>query len=194
MTRIAMLALSKWAHFSWLPRGERARTARAEARANADLLARFASLAALRTPPALPPFALLPRPACAKVLRVAAALAHARSLRRIVSAQAQRRFGILIAPRVLHVIQRDARGLRANAEARAPLDVLDRTAMTAAGLAIALRTLDDPALRVLMQLRMPYAVAQRAERFGVDRADNMRIDAARDLLDNAYALVTEEAC
>ena len=194
MTRPTLLALSTWAHFSWLPRGEPARTERAQADANADLLMRFPQLMALQTVHALPPFALLPRPACAKVLRVSAALAQARPLRRVISADARKTFAVRIAPRVLQAIQRDGQALRAedDMDARMPLNVLDREAMTAAGLRLALRTIDDAALRVLMELRVPRAVAQRAAQFG---ACEMRVDAARALLDAAYTLLERgEAC
>jgi hypothetical protein len=191
MTRVVMLALSKWAHFSWLPRGERIRTERAEADANADLLARFPQLAAWRTVPALPPFAVLPRPACAKVLRVTAALAHASLLRRIVSAQTQRAFALRIAPNVLREIQRDLRADHEDIDHDMTLNVLDRADMTAAGLRVALRTIDDPVLRTLIELRVPRAVAQRTAQCGASRA---RVEIARDLLDAAYALGRGEPC
>lgn len=191
MTRIVVLALSKWAHFSWLPRGERARSERAEAAANAELLARFPHLAASWTAPALPPFAVLPRPACAKVLRVTAALAHASLLRRIVSAQTQRAFALRIAPHVLREIQRDLRADHEDVDQDMTLNVLDREDMTAAGLRVALRTIDDPALRTLIELRMPRAVAQRTSQFG---ASGTRVETARDLLATAYALARGEPC
>ncbi|HEY1609347.1 MAG TPA: hypothetical protein VGG24_08775 [Paraburkholderia sp.] len=191
MTRIAILGLSNWAHFSWLPRGERALTERAQADANADLLGRFPQLAALRQAPALPGFAALPRPACAKVLRVSAALVHARSLRRIVSADTQKLFAVRIAPRVLHAIQRDWRAGRDDLELGATLNVLDRAAMTAAGLTVALRALDEPAQRLLMELRLPRAIAQRATDFA---ESNLRAETARQVLDTASALAGGEAC
>jgi len=191
MTRITVLALSKWAHFSWLPRGERALTERAQAEANADLLARFPQLLAIQKTPDLPPFAALPRPACAKVLRAAAALAHARLVRRIVSAEARKRFAACVAPHVLHEIQRNSRGKWDDADQGATPDVLDRVEMTAAGLQVALRAMDDPALRVLVELRLPRIVAQRAAQFG---ACNASVKTARDWLDAAYALAGGEAC
>jgi hypothetical protein len=184
MSRIALLALSKWAHFSWLPDGARALTERAQANANATLLARFPQLAAIGTTPALPPFALLPRPACAKVLRVTAALAYARSLRRLVGADAQKMFDARIAPHLLHAIQRDPRGAH-DVNLGTTLNVLDREEMTAAGLRVALRVIDDPALRTLMELRVPRAVVQRMVRLG---ACELRVKTAQDLLDRAYAL------
>ena len=180
-----VLALSAWAHFTWLPGGERARTERAQAHANADLLVRFPQLASLSAASALPPFARLPRPACARLLRVSAALAHAPALRRVVSADARKRFAVRIAPRVLQAIQRDGQTLH-DAEARAPLNVLDREAMTAAGLRLALCALDDETLRTLMKLRMPRAVAQRAAQLD---ACETRAELARALLDAAHALL-----
>jgi hypothetical protein len=190
MTRIAILALSNWAHFSWLPRGERATTERAQADANADLLARFPQLTEMPHKPAMPPFCVLPRPACAKILRVTAALAHARLLRRIVGGQAQKMFAVRIAPHVLHAIQR---GFHAEEDVDhdVTLNVLDRADMTAAGLRLAMRTLDDPALRLLMELRLPRTVAQRMAHFS---ACDTRAKTAHDLLDAAYTLVRGETC
>ena len=74
MIRVPILDLSRWAHHSWLPRGERVRTERAQAEANASLLACFPDVASNDAMKRLPPFAALPRPACAKVMRVTAAL------------------------------------------------------------------------------------------------------------------------
>lgn len=191
MTGITVLALSRWAHFSWLARGDRALTERAQADANADLLARFPQLAAMQSTPAVPRFAALPRPACARVLRVTAALAHACVLRRVIGREAQKTFAVCIAPHVLHAIQRDSRAEREDVDPGALLNVFDRIEMTAAGLRVALRTIDDPVLRVLVELRLPRTVVQRVADFGVD---GMRSEAARDLLDTAYALARGEAC
>lgn len=191
MTRIAILGLSKWAHFSWLPRGERVLTERAQADANAELLGRFPQLAALRQVPAMPAFAALPRPVCAKVLRVSAALVHARSLRRMVSADTQKIFAARIAPRVLHAIQRGSRAEWDDLALCATVNVLDRAAMTAAGLSVALRALDEPAQRLLMELRLPRAIAQRTADFG---ASELRAQTARELLDTASVLAGGEAC
>ena len=191
MTRVAVLALSKWTHHSWLPRGERALTERAQGDANAVLLARYPHLLSEHAMPAVPRFAVLPRPACAKVLRVTAALAHARSLRRMVTATAHQMFASRIAPHVLRAIQLDARGELQDVEIGATLNVLDRADMTAAGLRLALHALGDPALRVLIELRLPRAVTQRAAHFQVG---DMSTQAASDLLDNAYALAGGEAC
>jgi hypothetical protein len=191
MTRVVVLALSKWAHYSWLPRGERALTERAQADANADLLARFPTLAAMRTVPELPPFALLPRPACAKVLRVAAALAHARLLRWIVNAPARQTFAARVAPYLLHTIQRNVRIELESVDRGVTLNVLDRAEMTAAGLRLALRVIEDPALRLLVELRVPRPIVERTAQLSVCDA---RVDAVHDLFDAAYVLVRGEAC
>ncbi|MPW16730.1 hypothetical protein GCT13_07215 [Paraburkholderia sp. CNPSo 3157] len=191
MTRVPVLALSKWAHHSWLPRGVPALTERAQADANARLLARFPQLTAVHAMPPAPRFATLPRPACAKVLRVTAALAHARSLRRVISGAAHETFASLVAPRVLCAIQRDSRGEYEDADLGATLNVFDRADMTAAGLRLALHALGDPALRVLTELRLPCALAQRAAHF---RVGGMSAQNACDLLDAAYALAGGEAC
>ncbi|MFL9961106.1 hypothetical protein PQR02_08280 [Paraburkholderia sediminicola] len=139
----------------------------------------------------MPPFAALPRPACAKVLRVTAALAYARLLRRVVSAEAQKIFAVRIAPHVLHAIQRDIRGDEEDVEPGMTLNVLDRAEMTAAGLRVALRAIDDPSLRVLMELRLPRTVVQRMTHFEVC---DTRVKTAHDLLDAAYTLARGEAC
>lgn len=191
MSGVAILALSKWAHFSWLAHGVRPLTERAQAEANAELLARFPQLAAVQRTPAVPRFAALPRPACAKVLRVAAALAYARFLRRVISGEAQRIFAARIAPRVLHAIQRDTHGAQGDVDPGARLNLFDRVEMTAAGLGVALCAVDDPMLRVLVELRVPRIVVQRQAHFGMS---DMRIQAARDVLDVAYAIARGEAC
>ncbi|HTH60920.1 MAG TPA: hypothetical protein VL689_12290 [Paraburkholderia sp.] len=186
MTRIVILALSKWAHFSWLPRGTRALSERAQADANAALLARFPQLIAVDAPPLMPPFAVLPRPACTKVLRMTAALAHAALLRRLISADAQRIFACRIAPHVLHAIQRDLYTRREQADESVTPNILDRADMTAAGLRLALRTLDDPAERALLQLRLPRAISERSLQFG---ECGVRVAVARGWVDTAFALL-----
>ncbi|WP_233868896.1 hypothetical protein [Paraburkholderia adhaesiva] len=120
-----------------------------------------------------------------------AALAHARSLRRVISASAQQIFSARIASNLLHAIQRDVRGEQEDTDQNVTLNVLDRVSMTAAGLRVALRTIDDPALRILMELRLPRPVAQCMGNIGVC---DMRVETAHDLLDAAYALAGGEAC
>ncbi|ALL66359.1 Bacterial type III secretion protein (HrpB4) [Paraburkholderia caribensis MBA4] len=139
----------------------------------------------------MPRFATLPRPACAKVLRVTAAFARARSLRKVVSAAAHEKFARSIAPRVLCAVQRDRRGEHDDTDFGAALNVFDRADMTAAGLCLALHTIGDPNLRVLVQLRLPRTLARRAAHFTVG---DMSARAARDLLDTAYTLAGGEPC
>ncbi|WP_168790489.1 hypothetical protein [Paraburkholderia aromaticivorans] len=191
MTLVPVLALSKWAHHSWLAAGERSLSERAQAAANARLLALFPHLLSQRATPSLPRFAALPRPACAKVMRVTAALAYAASLRKVVSASEHEMFAARIAPHVLRAVQRDPRGGHENANVGVMLDVLDRADMTAAGMQLTLHALGDPTLRVLLELRLPRAVAQRAARFGVC---GMSSEAAMNLLDAAYVLTGGSAC
>jgi hypothetical protein len=191
MTCVPVLALSKWAHHSWLPHGKCRLSERAQAHANASLLASFPQLIGERATPNLPPFAMLPRPVGAKVLRVAASLAHACSLRRVVTAAARELFAIRIAPRVLSAVQRDARGELGNVDVGETLSVFDRTDMAAVGLLLALHSVSDPSLRVLIELRFPRTMAQRAAHFGVGDISER---AARELLDDAHGLVRGEAC
>lgn len=191
MSLVPVLMLSKWAHYSWLPRGERALSERAQADANASLLARFAPLASGRAIAPVPPFAALPRPVCARVMRVAAALVNARSVRRVVTATARETFASCVAPHVLSAIQRNAKFPFADIDFGATLNVFDRADMTAAGLQIAMHAIEDPALRVLLQLRLPIAVAQRASRFHVSEISPQN---ASDMLAAAFALAGGEAC
>ncbi|MFM0054173.1 hypothetical protein PQR64_01020 [Paraburkholderia phytofirmans] len=191
MTLVPVLALSKWAHHSWLADGERSLSERAQAVANARLLALIPDLLSGRATPSLPRFAALPRPACAKVMRVTAALAYAPTLRKLVSASEHKIFAARIAPHVLRAVQREPRGGRDDANVGAVLNVLDRADMTAAGMQLTLHALGDPTLRVLLKLRLPRAVAQRAARLGVC---DMNSAAAMNLLDAAYMLAGGNAC
>jgi hypothetical protein len=121
---------------------------------------------------------------------VTAALAHARLLRKVVAGQAQKMFAGRIAPHVLHAIQRDFHG-EEEVDQGLTVNVLDRADMTAAGLRVAMRAIDDPALRVLMQLRLPRTVSLHMARFsGCDT----RVKTAQDLLDAAYRLARGETC
>lgn len=191
MTLIPILALSKWAHHSWLADGERSLSERAQAVANARLLALVPDLPGGRASPRLPRFAALPRPACGKVMRLTAALAYAPSLRKVVSAPEHEIFAARIAPYVLRAVQLDPRGRREDANLGARLNVFDRADMTAVGMQLALLALGDPTLRVLLELRLPRTVAQRAASFGIC---DMNPEAAMNLLDAAYMLVGGRAC
>lgn len=191
MSRLRILALSEWAHHSWFPRGQRASTEPALAAANASLIARFPRLSGMTAVPDIPRAATLPRPAYAKVLRVTAAFARACSLRKAVSAAARERLAVSIAPRIVYAVQRDPRGERDDADLGVILNLFDRGDMTAAGLCIAMHALDDADLRILMALRLPHALAQRAGHFVVGE---LSVLAARDLLEAAYMLTRGEPC
>ena len=101
-----------WVHDSWLEAGRligHARHERHARAAHAFLFDRYpqlcqVSLAGL--PPALP---LWPRPACARLCRIVAALAFAGSLRRIVAAPARMAFAAGVAPHLLGTLQRHPR-------------------------------------------------------------------------------------
>ncbi|MEM5342734.1 hypothetical protein [Paraburkholderia azotifigens] len=191
MRRVPLLALARWAHHSWLPRGERAHSERAQADANASLLVLMPQLMVERTMPHVPAFATLPRPACAKVMRITAAIAQAHTLRKVVSASAREMFASQVAPHVLRAIQSSALADAADVDVGAMLNVFDRADMTAVGLRLALHAHDDPALRALLQLRLPRAVAQRAWRYGTG---DLGAHTASRLLEAAYALAGGRSC
>ncbi|WP_238812260.1 hypothetical protein [Paraburkholderia sp. SG-MS1] len=107
-----------------------------------------------------------------------------------MSADTQKIFSARIAPHVLHAIQRDWR-VEEDMDQGVTLNVLDRAEMTAAGLRVALSAIDDPAVCVLMRLRLPRTVEQRMVQSGVC---GMHVKAAHKLLDAAYALAGGKAC
>lgn len=156
------LLLADWAHPSWLLRAAPARSERARAEASACLLARF-PLVAQAAATQLPWFAAtLPRAACARLLRTSAALAHASSLRQIVSHPDRLMFARKTGLPLLTALQSHPRGARDDLPLDASIDVFDRDGLAALGLAIALRATEGAAQRQWLQLRLPRACAERA--------------------------------
>ncbi len=193
MNRPSILAAAKWVHHSWLMRREPIRNERAEAEANAFLLMRYPQLAGISFPQALPFVGELPRPACARMFRIGAALACSRSLRRMVTGSAHTSFARNVAPNVLRAVQRHPRGEQEDLQLGASLNLFDRRSMTAAGLALSLRGLadDDAAQHLWLQLRMPRDIADDAARFC---ADSVNAAAARELIGDAWRLMRGEPC
>src|ERR1700761_5694089 len=98
-----------WAHHSWLEQGQPVRDERTARAAHAFLFTHYPQLvqvALADVPPSLP---IWPRPACARLCRIVAALAFAPSLRRVVASQARAAFAAGVAPRLLGEIQRHPR-------------------------------------------------------------------------------------
>lgn len=186
-----VLSIGQWAHHSWLVSAQKPRTERAHAAANALLLARYRQLTGLDFTHGVPLLMQLPRPACARVLRVAAALACARTLRRVVSTASRSAFAASIAPDVLTGIQQHVRGYLDDVRMGAGPDIFNRRDMTAAGLALSLPMLADAPQRMWLRLRMPREVAETAARF---RVDGIPQDAAHRLIADAWKLMRGEPC
>jgi hypothetical protein len=193
MTGLSALSIGKWAHHSWLMRDTPIRGERALAEASARLTAEYPQLGRIDFTQTLPCVGALPRAACARLFRVSAALACSRSLRRVVAGSAHLAFARNVAPHVLRKIQQHTRGDADDLPVGAPLDLFDRRAMTAAGLALSLRGLSDggEVQHTWLRLRMPREVVEAAHRF---RTGDITIEAARALVDDAWQLMRGEAC
>jgi hypothetical protein len=174
-------------------RSQPVRNERAEAEANAFLLARYPHLVEMNFTRALPFVGELPRPACARLFRIGAALACSRSLRRVVTGSAHVAFARNVAPHVLRAVQLQTSTEQDDLELGASLNLFDRRSMTAAGLALSLRALadGDAAQYLWLQLRMPRDVADDAARFN---ARSVSPAAARELIGNAWKLLRGEPC
>jgi hypothetical protein len=159
-------------------------------------------------PPDLPPvLPLWPRPACARLCRVMAALAFARSLRRVVTAEARARFALSVAPRLLGAIQRHLRadaadldldvdvdlglGLGLDGGAEPSPSLFDRRDMTALGLALAGCAAADAREAFWWSVRLPREIAEAAARY---RARGLSTADARALLADARSLMEGYPC
>lgn len=191
MKRVTALSVGEWAHHSWLVSGQRPRTERAQAAASALLLARYQRLADIDFTTGLPLLMGMPRPAYARLLRIAAALACARSLRRVITASSRAAFAASTAPGMLALIQQHARGYLDDVSMNAAPDIFNRRHMTAAGLALALHTLDDAAQRMWLQLRLPREVAEEAARYQIVGVSS---EAVKKLLEDASRLMRGDPC
>lgn len=180
-----------WAHHSWLEAPRPVRNERSARAAHAFLFERYPQLADVTLAAASSVLPVWPRPACARLCRVVAALALARSLRRVVAAQAHTAFAASVAPRLLDAIQRHPRALAADLLVEPVASPFDRHDMTALGLALVQRADADLSHAFWWSLRLPREVAQSAQRYGV--RDLSAPDAA-DLLVDAKRLMEVPRC
>jgi hypothetical protein len=187
------LSIGKWAHHSWLMRARPVRGERALADASARLIVEYPQLTRIDFRQTLPCVGDLPRAACARLFRVGAALACSRSLRKVVTRSAHLAFARNVAPNTLQTIQKHPRAESDDLPFGAPLNPFDRREMTAAGFALALRGLGDAGevQHTWLRLRMPRDIVDAAGRFHVDE---VTIEAARALLDDASKLMRGEPC
>jgi hypothetical protein len=163
-------APAHWAHHSWLETGQPIREERAARAAHAFLFRRYPQLVQVvlaDVPPVLP---LWPRPASARLCRIVAALAFARSLRRVVAARARAVADLKVEPQPSLSSRRD---------------------MTALGLALAMQAAADPRYAFWWSLRLPREISEAATHF---RLDGLSPLDARDLVADARRLMEAHSC
>jgi hypothetical protein len=184
-------APAQWAHHSWLEAGQPIRHERAARAAHAFLFSRYPQLVQVAlsdVPPVLP---LWPRPACARLCRIVAALAFARSLRRVVAARARAALAASVAPRLLVAIQLHPRADTADLKVEPPPSLSSRRDMTALGLALAMQAAADSRYAFWWSLRLPREISEAATRYRVDGLSALE---ARDLLADARRLMETHSC
>jgi hypothetical protein len=191
MRRAYTCAPAYWAHHSWLEHGKPIRDERTARIAHAFLFGSYPQLvqvALADVPPALP---IWPRPACARLCRIVAALAFAPSLRRVVAAQARAAFAAGIAPRLLGAIQRHPRAHAADLLVEPAPSLFSRRDMTAVGLALALEATADSRYAFWWSLRLPREMSETASRY---RVSNLSSAEARELVAEARRLMGAHPC
>ncbi|CAE6819805.1 hypothetical protein [Paraburkholderia haematera] len=184
-------APAQWAHHSWLEAGQPIRNERAARAAHAFLFSRYPQLIQVvlaDVPPVLP---LWPRPACARLCRIVAALAFARSLRHVVAAGARAALAVSVAPRLLAAIQRHPRADAADLKVEPPPTLSSRHDMTALGLALAMQTATDSHYAFWWSLRLPHEISNAATRYRVHGLSALE---ARELLADARRLMEAHSC
>ncbi|ABE29854.1 hypothetical protein DR64_815 [Paraburkholderia xenovorans LB400] len=184
-------APADWAHHSWLERGRPVRNERAARAAHAFLFGRYPQLirvALADVPPALP---IWPRPACARLCRIVAALAFAPSLRRVVAAQARAAFAAGVAPQLLAEIQRHPRAASGGLNVEPAPSLFSRRDMTAAGLALSLEAAADSRYAFWWSLRLPREIYEAACRY---RVRDLSAAEARELVAEARRLMEAHPC
>jgi hypothetical protein len=102
-------------------------------------------------------------------MRLCAALACARSLRLVVSAEAHARFQVATGLPPLALLQCHPRGDGRDLPLDAPVDWFGRRSLSVAGLALALRATHGDAQRVWTRLRMPRLHAEAAAQWRLHR-------------------------
>ena len=186
MNRHSILVVADWAHHSWVGKQRPVRSERARADASAQLLGRYPQLAEAAAIPLQWFAAPLARPACTRLMRLCAALASARTLRLVVEAGARAQFSRATGLPSLAQLQRHPRGDFPDLHFDAPLDCFNRHALTAAGLALALRATPGAQQRLWLQLRLPHQYSQTAAQW---KLPAVAPQAARKLLEDAMALL-----
>jgi hypothetical protein len=184
-------APAHWAHHSWLEAGQPIRHERAARAAHAFLFSRYPQLVQVAlsdVPPVLP---LWPRPACARLCRIVAALAFARSLRRVVAVRARAALAASVAPRLLVAIQLHPRADTADLKVEPPPSLSSRHDMTAFGLTLAMQAAADSRYAFWWSLRLPREISEAATRYRVDGFSALE---ARDLLADARRLMEAQSC
>lgn len=183
-------APAHWAHHSWLETGQPIRHERAARAAHVFLFSRYPQLVqvALADVPAVLP--LWPRPACARLCRIVAALAFARSLRRVVTARARVALAVSVAPRLLSAIQRHPRADAADLKVVPPPTLSSRRDMTALGLALAMQAVDSR-YAFWWSLRLPREIAEAAGHYHVHGFSALD---ARELVTDAQRLMEAYSC
>ncbi|CAN7764975.1 hypothetical protein LJR034_007374 [Caballeronia sp. LjRoot34] len=184
-------APAHWAHHSWLEAGQPIRQERAARAAHAFLFSRYPQLAQVvlsDVPPVLP---LWPRPACARLCRIVAALAFARSLRRVVAAGARAALAVSVAPRVLVAIQQHPRADAADLRVEPPPSLSRRGDMTALGLALAMRAAADSRYAFWWSLRLPRDISEAAAHYQVHGLSTLD---AQELVVDARRLMEAHLC
>jgi hypothetical protein len=180
-----------WAHHSWLESGRPIHNERAARVAHASLFGGYPQLvqvALADVPPALP---LWPRPACARLCRIVAALSFAGSLRRVVAAQARAAFAAGVAPSLLVAIQRHPRASAADLNVQPPPSLFSRRDMTALGLAVAMHAAADSRYAFWWSLRLPREISEAAGRCDVHGLSPLD---ARELVTDARRLMEVHPC
>ncbi|MFL9869591.1 hypothetical protein PQR67_35935 [Paraburkholderia fungorum] len=184
-------APAHWAHHSWLETGQPVRHERAARAAHAFLFGRYPQLVqvALADVPAFLP--LWPRPACARLCRIVAAFAFARSLRRVVAARARFALAVSVAPRLLAAIQRHPRADAADLKVEPPPRLSNRRDMTALGLALVMQAAADSRYAFWWSLRLPRLISEAATCY---RVHEFSVQDARELVADARRLMEAHSC
>jgi hypothetical protein len=187
-------APADWVHDSWLESGRPIRHVRDERHARAahaflfDRYPQLNHVSRAGLPPALP---LWPRPACARLCRIVAALAFAGSLRRIVAAPARMAFAAGVAPHLLGALQRHPRSGAADLSVEPMPSLFNRRDMTALGLTLATHVAADSPYAFWWSLRLPREVVEAAARY---RVHGLSVLDAQQLIADARRVMEGPAC
>ncbi|WNC88602.1 hypothetical protein RI103_12850 [Paraburkholderia sp. FT54] len=184
-------APAHWAHHSWLESRQPVRSERAARAAHAFLFGQHPQLVqvALADVPVVLP--LWPRPACARLCRIVAALAFAPSLRRVVATQARAAFAAGVAPQLLAAIQRHPRADLVDLKVEPAPSLFSRREMTALGLVLATHATADSRYAFWWSLRLPREISEVAARY---RVQGLSAGAARELIADARRLMEGQSC